>query len=185
MVAKKRVYNYLYESEAREVRSDEYKFVKGYLIFLLIVYLISSIWIFVFIFQQADWERNAHLADARTYAGVTTWTWCTVVTVVIADLLAAFFIYKAVMEENIHLLGALAVSAYVYSIYGLASVYLRGSIVCFVLPFVVATLSVIQLAMQRNEESEHNLSRGLRLRQGPAPTMETFLRDHEAQVAKF
>src|SRR5699024_6914384 len=55
MVAKDRVYNYRYEGEARDARSAEYRFVKYFLLLVMLLYLLSSIWIVVFIFQQADW----------------------------------------------------------------------------------------------------------------------------------
>lgn len=185
MVAKGRVYNYRYEGDAKASRSDEYKLVKYYLLVMLVIYLLSSIWIFVFIFQQADWERNANLADAKTWEGVTTWTWWTVVSVIIADIFATVFLFKAVLSENVPLLLVFAVCAYVFAIFGLANRYLRGSIVCFVFPFTCATFALIQMFMQRSEDEEHELTKGLRLREGPAPTMENFLEHHEAMVERI
>ena len=177
MVVQKRNFEYEYELDAADARSAEYLFVKYFNALMCLVYLASSIWIYFFIFAQASWERNANEADIQAYVGVTTWTWWTVATVTLADILIVpFLIYAVWNDKSPKLLVILAGLAYVYSLYGIISVYLRGSIVCFVFPFVIATLSIIQFLMARHENEEFELTKGLRLRERE-PTMEQFLRD--------
>jgi len=175
-VPRNRNYEYEYE-EAPDARSAEYLFVKYFNALMLAIFLLSSIWIFIFIFDQADWQRNALEEDIRAYTGVTTWTWWTVVIVGLADLVTIPFLWFAVWhDKSPYLLILLAILSYTFSLYGIVSVYLRGSIVCFVFPFVIATLSIIQFLMQRTENEEFEITRGLRLRE-KEPTMEQFLRD--------
>lgn len=97
--------------------------------------------------------------------------------VTIADILIVpFLVYAVWNDKKPGFLVLLAAMAYTYSLYGIVSVYLRGSIVCFVFPFVIATLSVIQFLMARHENEEFELTKGLRLRERE-PTLEQFLRD--------
>lgn len=177
MPVQKRNFEFEYEVEPADARSAEYLFVKYFNVLMCFVYLASSIWIYFFIFAQADWERNANMEDIRTYVGVTTWTWWTVAVVTLADILVVpFLVYAVWNDKKPGFLLLLATLAYVYSLYGIVSVYLRGSIVCFVFPFVIATLSVIQFLMARHENEEFEITKGLRLRERE-PTMEQFLRD--------
>ncbi|OTF70072.1 hypothetical protein BLA29_010113 [Euroglyphus maynei] len=189
MVAKTRGdpvdYAYRYQHDAEDVRTAEYRFVKYFNLLMAIAYLISSIWIFIFIFKQADWEYNLTYENARKYSAVTTWKWWTVTSVILADLLGLMFIVRAIQAENQYQLITLSILSYVFAVWGLANVYLRGSIVCFVLPFTVATLSIIQFLMQREEDKEFKISQELRIRREPKPTMETFLDDHERAVEKL
>ena len=178
MVVKNRNFEYEYEYKAEDARSAEYYFVKYLNIASCFAYLISSIWIYFFIFAQADWERNAKEADIVAWTAVGTWTWWNVVIVTAAGIVLVAFMWTAVWSDTSpRQLVALAVLAYCYSLYGIISVYLRGSIVCFVFPFVIATLSVIQFLMQREENEVFEITRGLNLRERDRPTMEHFLRD--------
>ena len=189
MVAKTRGdpvdYAYRYQHDAQDVRTPEYRFVKYFNLLMAIGFLISSVWIFIFIFKQADWEYNLSYENARKNSAVTTWKWWTFTSVIVADLLGLMFIVRAIYAENPNQLITLSILSYVYAVWGLANVYLRGSIVCFVLPFTVATLSVIQFLMQRDEDKEFRISQELRCRRQPKPTMETFLDDHERAVEKL
>ncbi|KAH9414522.1 hypothetical protein DERP_008717 [Dermatophagoides pteronyssinus] len=167
MVAKQRNsnpidYAYRYQHDAQDVRTPEYRFVKYFNLLMAIGFLISS--------------KNS---------AVTTWKWWTFTSVIVADLLGLMFIVRAIYAENPNQLITLSILSYVFAVWGLANVYLRGSIVCFVLPFTVATLSVIQFLMQRDEDKEFRISQELRCRRQPKPTMETFLDDHERAVEKL
>ncbi|KAI2805242.1 hypothetical protein RDWZM_008578 [Blomia tropicalis] len=178
MVAKKRNFEYEYEFDPVDARSPEYYFVKYFNVLVCLAYLLSSIWIYFFIFIQADWERNANEADISAWTAVGTWTWWNVSIVTVADIVVIALLWTAVWSDKSGtLLCVLAGLAYVYSLYGIVSVYLRGSIVCFVLPFVIATCSVIQFLMQRHENEEFEVTRGLRLRERNRPTMEHFIQE--------
>lgn len=187
MVAKDapRCSRYSGESEASDVRTDEYRFVKSFNLLMMIAFLLSSIWIFIFIFKQADWEHNLTYENAHKSAAVTTWKWWTVFSMIMADFLCLMFLWTAVKAENRSQLILLAGLSYSFSIWGIANVYLRGSIVCFVIPFTIATLSVLQFLLQRIEDKEFRISQELRERTGPAPSMESFLEFHEKQVERI
>lgn len=165
MPARTRKFDYVYESDARESRTGEYTFVKYFLAVMIMLYLFSSIYIYFFIFQQADWERNRWQEDARAWAGVTTWAWCTAISVIVSDIVAIAFFYFGIVRENATALIAFSGLSLVYSIYGIVSVYLRGSIVCFVIPFTCGVIGILMFFMLRNEEEMHKLSRGLTLKE--------------------
>lgn len=165
MPARTRKFDYVYESDSRESRTGEYTFVKYFLAVMIIIYLFSSIYIYFFIFEQADWERNRLQENAPAWAGVTTWTWWTVVSVVVSDIVAIAFFYYAIVQENSTALIIFSGVSLIYSIYGIVSVYLRGSIVCFVLPFTCGVVGILMFFMLRNEEEMHKLSRGLTLKE--------------------
>ncbi|UXI14149.1 hypothetical protein NH340_JMT00092 [Sarcoptes scabiei] len=177
-------FNYRYAGEAKDVRSDEYRFVKYFNLLIAILYLLSSIWIFMFIFKQAEWEYNDRYENYRAFAAVTTWKWWTVTSVIVADILILIFLATAIWAENRIQLLALTILSYLYGVWGICNVFLRGSIVCFVFPTTIATLSLIQFFLQQNEDKEFKISQELRIRSRPSP-METFLDDHEKQLEKL
>jgi len=168
-------YEYVYESDARSNRSEEFLLLKKFLLIVIGLYLLSSIWIFFFIFIQAEWEKRLHFQVATDWAAVTTWKWWMVFVVIISDIVAAYMFNTVFREKPKNAYLILSAAAFVYSIVGICNVLLRGSIVAFALPFAIASYLIILWFLQRKEDEEHELTQGLRLRD--TSTMAKFLEE--------
>jgi len=146
-------------------RSNEFKALKFTLIGFIILNIFLSIWVCIYITDQAEWERSAANDDPEKREAVNTWTIWSMTVVIFADVASLVLLY-GVWKDNKKWLMVLCVLAFLFSIYGISSVYTRGSITCFVVPFVIATLAIIMIWMVREEERQYEVARGQTLRTG-------------------
>ncbi len=146
-------------------RSNEFKALKFTLIGFIVLNIFTSIWVCIYIINQAEWERNAANDDPEKREAVTTWTIWSMTVVIFADCASVVFLFGVWRDSKIWII-ALSVLAFLFSIYGISSVYTRGSITCFVVPFVIATLALIMLWMVKEEERQYEVARGPTLRTG-------------------
>lgn len=147
-------------------RSSEFKTVKYILLAFILLNIGASIWVCIFATQQAEWESNKArvTADAEGESAVSTWTAWTISVVIFADCASVILAYFGVWKENQRWLLALSLLAFIFSIYGISSVYTRGSITCFVIPFVIGTLAAFMAWMIKHEEHEYEVARAHTLR---------------------
>lgn len=146
-------------------RSAEFKTLKFTLIAFMVANVFASIWVCIYVTEQADWEYSSVAGDPRYVEAVTTWVICVITFVVIADIVDLILLYGVWTDRKSWLI-ATAVLAFILSMFGISCVYTRGSITLFVIPFVVSTLSVIMYWMIGQEEAKYEVAQRSGLRTG-------------------
>ncbi|XP_054166959.1 uncharacterized protein LOC128964394 [Oppia nitens] len=138
-------------------RSTEFNVIKYTLLVFMILQLFNSIWICIFITSQSWWELNAARDDLEKISAVNTWYIVSLTFVILADCVDLFLMFGIWMDRRDWTIATCLLSL-LFAIYGISSVYTRGSITCFVIPFVIFTLSAMFLWMIRNEQEMYDVS---------------------------
>ncbi|CAG2176934.1 unnamed protein product [Oppiella nova] len=144
-------------------KSTEFKVIKYTLVVFMILNIFSSIWVCIYIGWQTDFEMGGTANEPSAKSAVNSWYICSMFFVIFADLVDIILLFGVWADKKPWVI-ALCVLSFIFSIYGISSVYLRGSITCFVIPFCIFTLSVLMIWLIRHEEAQYDVQRGPGLR---------------------